>query len=100
MGDEAATRSLLLNRALWLERLTILWNVAEAVIAVGAGWLAGSIALVGFGLDSVIETAAAAALYDASRRCGDSVRRVRGDRSSHRQRKGDTECGHDSRTGR
>ncbi len=48
--------SLALNRALWLERLTILWNAAEAVIAVGAGWLAGSIALVGFGLDSVIET--------------------------------------------
>ncbi len=58
-----AARSLLLNRALWLERLTIVWNVAEAVIAVGAGWLAGSIALVGFGLDSVIETIAAAALY-------------------------------------
>ena len=57
------TRSLLLKRALWLERLTIVWNVAEAVIAVGAGLLAGSIALVGFGLDSVIETIAAAALY-------------------------------------
>ena len=37
--------------------------MAEAVIAVGAGWLAGSIALVGFGLDSVIETIAALALY-------------------------------------
>ena len=46
-----------------LERLTILWNVAEALIAVGAGLLAGSIALVGFGLDSVIETIAALALY-------------------------------------
>jgi cation diffusion facilitator family transporter len=33
------------------------------VIAIGAGWLAGSIALVGFGLDSVIETIAAGALY-------------------------------------
>jgi len=57
------TRSLLLNRALWLERLTIAWNVAEALIAIGAGWRAGSIALVGFGLDSVIETIAALALY-------------------------------------
>jgi cation diffusion facilitator family transporter len=57
------TRALLLNRALWLERLTIAWNVVEAVIAIGAGWLAGSIALVGFGLDSVIETIAALALY-------------------------------------
>jgi cation diffusion facilitator family transporter len=58
-----ADRSSLLERALWLERLTISWNVAEALIAIGAGWLAGSIALVGFGLDSVIETIAAAALY-------------------------------------
>ena len=57
------TRPLLLNRALWHERLTIVWNVTEAVIAIGAGWLAGSIALVGFGLDSVIETISAAALY-------------------------------------
>ncbi len=56
-------RSSILNRALLLERVTIAWNVAEAVIAVGAGWLAGSIALVGFGLDSVIETIAAVALY-------------------------------------
>jgi cation diffusion facilitator family transporter len=59
MSDRVA----LINRALWLERLTILWNVAEALIAVGAGLLAGSIALVGFGLDSVIETIAALALY-------------------------------------
>jgi cation diffusion facilitator family transporter len=58
-----ADRSSTLNRALWLERLTIAWNVAEALIAIGAGWLAGSIALVGFGLDSIIETVAAVALY-------------------------------------
>ncbi len=58
-----ADRASLLARALRLERLTIAWNVAEAVIAIGAGWLAGSVALVGFGLDSVIETIAAFALY-------------------------------------
>ncbi len=39
-----------------LEYFTIGWNVIEAIIAIGAGVLAGSIALVGFGLDSVIET--------------------------------------------
>ena len=38
-----------------LEYLTITWNSLEGVIAVGAGILAGSIALVGFGIDSVIE---------------------------------------------
>ena len=53
----------LLRHALRLEALTIAWNVIEAVIAVSAGLLAGSVALVSFGLDSVIETVAAAALY-------------------------------------
>lgn len=38
-----------------LSCLTILWNSLEAAIAVGAGILAGSVALVGFGFDSVIE---------------------------------------------
>lgn len=59
----AARRTGLLRHALRLESLTIGWNVLEAVIAIGAGWLAGSVALVGFGLDSVIETIAATALY-------------------------------------
>src|SRR3989442_9258234 len=34
---------------------TIAYNTLEAVIAIGAGLLAGSVALVGFGFDSVIE---------------------------------------------
>lgn len=41
---------------------TLAYNVAEAVVALWAGHRADSIALVGFGLDSVIETAAAAVL--------------------------------------
>jgi divalent metal cation (Fe/Co/Zn/Cd) transporter len=39
-----------------LEYFTIGWNMVEAGVAVGAGWLAGSIALVGFGVDSLIES--------------------------------------------
>jgi divalent metal cation (Fe/Co/Zn/Cd) transporter len=39
-----------------LEYLTIGWNMAEASIAIVAGWAAGSIALVGFGVDSLIES--------------------------------------------
>jgi divalent metal cation (Fe/Co/Zn/Cd) transporter len=49
-------------RSLSLERrgrllawLTIGWNALEGIIAVGAGFAAGSLALVGFGLDSFIE---------------------------------------------
>jgi len=53
-----STRGLFLRRGVRLEWFTIGWNSVEAVVAIGAGLLAGSIALVGFGLDSVIETAA------------------------------------------
>lgn len=56
-------RSELLKRGLRLEALTISWNVVEAGVAIGAGVIAGSVALVGFGLDSTIETIAASALY-------------------------------------
>jgi divalent metal cation (Fe/Co/Zn/Cd) transporter len=49
----------LLKHALWLEYFTITWNVLEAVVAISAGVVAGSIALVGFGLDSTIESFAA-----------------------------------------
>lgn len=52
----------LLRHALFLEYLTVGWNVLEAAVAIGAGWIAGSIALVGFGLDSVIEVTAAGML--------------------------------------
>jgi divalent metal cation (Fe/Co/Zn/Cd) transporter len=45
-----------------LEYLTIGWNSLEAVIAIGSGLIAGSIALVGFGFDSVIEVTSGAAL--------------------------------------
>jgi divalent metal cation (Fe/Co/Zn/Cd) transporter len=41
---------------------TITYNVIEAIIAISAGTVAGSIALIGFGLDSVIEVSSAAAV--------------------------------------
>lgn len=52
----------LVRHALALEYLTVGWNVMEAAVAIGAGWIAGSIALVGFGLDSIIEVTAAGML--------------------------------------
>lgn len=52
-GRRAAVR-----RSRLLNRLTIGWNVAEGVIAVAAGLVAGSVSLVGFGLDSGIEVSA------------------------------------------
>lgn len=59
------------RRAIRLEYLTIAWNSAEAVVALVAGWLAGSIALVGFGFDSVIETTAGVVLLWRLRQRGD-----------------------------
>jgi Cation efflux family len=43
--------------ALRLEYLTVGWNVVEGVIAITAALLAGSVALLGFGVDSFVETA-------------------------------------------
>jgi divalent metal cation (Fe/Co/Zn/Cd) transporter len=39
-----------------LEYFTLGWNLTEAAVAIGAGFLAGSIALIGFGADSLIES--------------------------------------------
>ena len=52
-----ATRSGLLTRALRLEYLTVGWNVVEGVIAIAAAMASGSVALLGFGIDSFVESA-------------------------------------------
>jgi divalent metal cation (Fe/Co/Zn/Cd) transporter len=59
---ELATRTQHLQRGIVLEYLTITWNLGEGAIAVASGVLAGSIALVGFGIDSIIETSSGAIL--------------------------------------
>lgn len=50
------------RRVLWLVSATMTYNLVEAGVALTAGVLARSVALVGFGLDSVIELAAATAV--------------------------------------
>ena len=47
------------RRGFWLEYASMAWMTVEAAVAVTAGIVASSIALVGFGLDSVIEFCAA-----------------------------------------
>lgn len=59
---QAGNPERLVRHALWLEIATVAWNVIEAVVAIAAGLLAGSIALVSFGLDSIIEVIAASIL--------------------------------------
>ncbi len=56
MATEAITRKQHLQRGIMLEYLTIAWNVIEGIVAVASGAVSGSIALVGFGVDSFIET--------------------------------------------
>jgi divalent metal cation (Fe/Co/Zn/Cd) transporter len=51
------------RRARWLNRITIAWNAVEGVVAIGAGLAAGSVSLVGFGVDSGIEVSAAVVLW-------------------------------------
>lgn len=52
----------LLRRALRLEYLTVGWNVIEGVIAIAAATAAGSVALLGFGIDSFVESASGSIL--------------------------------------
>jgi divalent metal cation (Fe/Co/Zn/Cd) transporter len=60
--DQDATRSASVRRGRGLEHITIGWNLLEGIISIVAGAIAGSISLVGFGLDSLIEVSSGAAL--------------------------------------
>lgn len=85
MKDRAA----LLKRATRLEWLTVGWNLIEGVIAVSAAVASGSVALLGFGLDSGVESASGLVLLwrlGAERRGGAlSAERIEQlDRRAHR----------------
>ncbi|MEO3772018.1 cation transporter [Micromonospora sp. B9E7] len=55
-------RAVLIRRVRLFVAATITYNLIEAAVAIGAGTIASSTALIGFGLDSVIEVASAAAV--------------------------------------
>lgn len=73
-GLTAERRRALHRRAVVLEWFTVGWNVLEALVAVGAGLLAGSVALVGFGVDSGIEVISAVGLLWRLRTSADAPR--------------------------
>lgn len=58
----AERRAVLHRRIRWIVAGTISYNVIEAVIALAAGTVASSAALIGFGLDSIVEVLSAAAV--------------------------------------
>jgi divalent metal cation (Fe/Co/Zn/Cd) transporter len=65
METEAMNEELLfenVKRGRRLEYFTIGWNLLEAFVSIAAGLIAGSIALIGFGIDSLIETSSGAIL--------------------------------------
>src|SRR5260370_11402362 len=55
-------RPTILQRGRRLEYFTIVWNAIEGLVAVIAGVIAGSISLVGFGIDSFIEVTSGSVL--------------------------------------
>jgi divalent metal cation (Fe/Co/Zn/Cd) transporter len=65
------------SRGLRLEYLTVAWNAIEALVALVFGSVAGSIALVGFGLDSIIEVSSGTVLLWRLRSDHNAERRER-----------------------
>jgi divalent metal cation (Fe/Co/Zn/Cd) transporter len=82
--DISSTRTDLIQRGERLEYFTILWNTLEALLSVGAGLTAGSIALVGFGLDSFIEVISGTALLWRMKADQDAEQREHAERISLR----------------
>ncbi|HEY0994834.1 MAG TPA: cation transporter [Gemmatimonadaceae bacterium] len=80
----AGQRAQLVRRGQRLSWLTLGYNLLEGVIGIGAGILAGSIALVGFGVDSVIELAASVAALWRLRADRDPGRREHAERTTLR----------------
>lgn len=80
---QPAQRMALIARARRLEYLTLAWNGLEALVALASGVVAGSVALIGFGLDSVIEMASAAILLWRFRTQSDANRESE-ERRAHR----------------
>jgi divalent metal cation (Fe/Co/Zn/Cd) transporter len=78
------TRQAIAQRGKRLEYFTIAWNSLEGLVAVIAGAIAGSISLVGFGIDSFIEVTSGAALLWRMSVDADVKKRERNERLSIR----------------
>lgn len=77
-------RPALVSRSRRLNLLTLAYNALEGVIAITAGSVAGSIALIGFGIDSGIELAASGVALWRLNADADHARREHAERVSHR----------------
>lgn len=61
-ADPARSRERLVRRGRWLAWATVGWNAVEGIVAIVSGLLAGSIALIGFGVDSYVEVLSGAVI--------------------------------------
>jgi len=86
-SESCDERPRLVAGALRLEYATVAWNVVEGLVAVAAARAAGSIALLGFGIDSFVETTSGAILIwrlRAERETSHAEEIERLDRTAHR----------------
>lgn len=82
--DAMRTRQSAARRGKRIEYFTIAWNTVEGLVAVFTGALAGSISLVGFGIDSFIEVVSGSVLLWRMSVDADITRRERNERLSLR----------------
>jgi divalent metal cation (Fe/Co/Zn/Cd) transporter len=77
-------RAATVNRGRRLEHFTIAWNTLEGLVAIVAGAIAGSISLIGFGLDSFVEVTSGSVLLWRMSVDADVYRRERNERRALR----------------
>ena len=84
MTEAGADRAGVVRRGLHLNYLTLAYNTVEAVVALAAGVVSGSVALVGFGIDSGIEMTASVAAQWRLRMDRHDARRIVAERRTRR----------------
>ena len=84
MENVAARHSAVVMRGKRLSYLGLAYNVAEAIVSLWSGLLAGSVALVSFGIDSLIEVSSSGAALWRLQVERDADRRERVERTTHR----------------
>src|SRR6266568_4116139 len=82
MNGIAIDRHALIERGKKLEYFTLIWCGLEALVGIVAGFIAGSVSLTGFGLDSLIEVTSAAALLWRFHRDSKSSNREKAEQST------------------